>query len=580
MGAGASHHHRCTHRYDGPSPDGAFVLEIIKATKVPHADALSPPDPFVRLQLQDAKGMTPLSAWYSTPFCSDTTDPVWNSFINLHRNIDNNPGCIVRFELWDRDRFCRDDLLGVATRPAEHLARCPLPQTLEMEPTTRKGRDALINCTLHVRFVSTAPPNRAIVYLIRHGQSEWNAATLCDVRATVATVDHGLTLTGAEQAMDLHDASIGCKRSHHTSSNSSSWSGLSDGCGGEDSGVGTGQCPPAASASAPGKASGAKTNATTPPPFLDEFLSASGVFCSPFARATQTALVALHDHPAVVAHGITLVRAAREIKNAFSRDSVGKAAGDEIAQRAKVKLRDLLGARAAVYEGVKVNFNDALYCWWTPVHDLDTLAEAQTRVLRVLNACRYAGCGDAPTIVVGHSLFFRELLRLCLAPVLRNRADLTARKMPNGSCLRLCLEYEDNTVPRIVSADFVFGTGPLRRGSVRAAAEALPMRGCSRQPEPLADIEEDQEDKDDEDGRLSPFFRRADCSCLGVGMPEWGPAVADPQQLQHSYGVRESEPEHKDQALGKTDNTDEHHSNTTATVTTQRFGSGAKVTLV
>lgn len=62
------------------------------------------------------------------------------------------------------------------------------------------------------------------------------------------------------------------------------------------------------------------------------------IFCSPLKRAVQTALVALADHPAAMATGITLLEPLREVKSRGGNDCVGSSVGDEIALRALAEL--------------------------------------------------------------------------------------------------------------------------------------------------------------------------------------------------------------------------------------------------
>jgi hypothetical protein len=178
--------------------------------------------------------------------------------------------------------------------------------------------------------------------------------------------------------------------------------------------------------------------------------------------------VALRGHPGVAAHGVTLLRAAREIKGVGGLDSVGKATGDDILARAAAALAEELpddaGAVAAA-AATRVHVNDAGTEWWTAADDADGADDVAERLADLATTLQFAPGGAA--IVVGHSLLFREFIRRYACPRLAAAAPALAAKLAdgklqNGGCLGVRLQFSRGRV-RIVDARLMFGSAIVAR---------------------------------------------------------------------------------------------------------------------
>ena len=88
------------------------------------------------------------------------------------------------------------------------------------------------------------------------------------------------------------------------------------------------------------------------------------------------------------------------------------------------------------------------------------------RFKRLLMLIRHDTAADK-VILVGHSLFFRDLVRGHLSPEFKARdpgftADLAKKKLDNAACLALDLEWPAGSPlspPSIVGARLMFGSG-------------------------------------------------------------------------------------------------------------------------
>ena len=149
------------------------------------------------------------------------------------------------------------------------------------------------------------------VWFIRHGESRWNEAKEdYNLMQMMAYIDHPLNNVGVAQSIQLNHRWRAGPAPNLDCSNRKPNGGRPSGAdhearGGNDHDV-------------------------------YDIRRAQRIYCSPLTRAVQTALLACHKHPAM-AHGIVLLRHLREKKNSTrSLDTVGKATGPDIMQRAGV----------------------------------------------------------------------------------------------------------------------------------------------------------------------------------------------------------------------------------------------------
>lgn len=178
--------------------------------------------------------------------------------------------------------------------------------------------------------------------------------------------------------------------------------------------------------------------------------------------------MALRGHPALEAQGVTLLRAAREIKGVGGLDSVGKAVGDEILARATSALAEELPddpASVAAAATTRIIVNDAGAEWWTAADDADGADDVAERCADLAASIQFAP-GDS-AILVGHSLLFRDFIRrfggaklAAAAPALAAR--LAEGKLQNGGCLGLRLQFSKGRV-RITDARLMYGSAIVAR---------------------------------------------------------------------------------------------------------------------
>ena len=323
-------------------------------------------------------------------------------------------------------------------------------------------------------------PDTLTVFVIRHGESEWNKATEDkSLFNLLKTRDHALTKEGAAQATRFN------KR----------WQEAAE------------KTPEAAD--------------------TKSFLSASVCCSSPLTRAAETAMLALHNHPGLSPrNGLRLLRNLREMKNRASLDTVGTASGDTaIEKRVLTDLTRLLGADFAsevMQPCVAVDCETPN--WWTRLPAKDTEADVVARLEELWGWMRFSptvgvrsssGGGGGPTsgshppksaILVGHSLFFRAMLQHQLAAEVKqthpeNAAELMASKLENAGCLRMVVRWPagvtDRPVacPAIVEASLAFGSkfrhntqleSQLRRELAASAGSA--GAGAARAPDAAPEV--------------------------------------------------------------------------------------------
>ena len=266
-------------------------------------------------------------------------------------------------------------------------------------------------CQIWMRRVLPKEENK-IIFLVRHGQSLWNKA--CVDRALhrmISQVDHPLDVVGIEQARQL----------------AARWKKI-------------------ASREAGGE-------------YEQEFLRAEQVYSSPMTRALQTAIVSLRDHPCVRKQGIKLLPRVREIKRSFAMDTVGVARGKCVVERAFTLLNKTsptpLGEMNALQS--LIDTAEVQPVWWTRLGGLDSERDLKERMHDLLCRLRYSNAKTS--ILVGHSLFFREFLRKYLSHDFLSRQPTLAHqlrnhKLSNAGVLRLRLDWSSKQC--ISDAQLVF----------------------------------------------------------------------------------------------------------------------------
>lgn len=232
---------------------------------------------------------------------------------------------------------------------------------------------------------------------------------------------------------------------------------------------------------------------------------ATEVWASPLTRAIQTTLLALQGHPALREKGLMLTSDAREIKGRGGFDTVGCAKGPAIQERVRQELLELLvrgrggggggrpagddgsasgggacngaGARASEARGgdddeeqreavaqlmaTKMDFNDAVDCWWTAALQADKDDDVDERINELLNDIRFSQARSI--ILVSHSNLFRALLKRRASPTLKDgpKGGLARQcgkvKLDNCSMVRLELDFTEALSECIVDVDLILG---------------------------------------------------------------------------------------------------------------------------
>ncbi len=221
---------------------------------------------------------------------------------------------------------------------------------------------------------------------------------------------------------------------------------------------------------------------------LEMFLTAGTVFASPLTRATQTALLTCEDHPTVQGKGIILLRNLREVKNFGSFDTVGQHSGKNIEAHVRSKLVEAMGETRAEKVMATLHSYDAQGEWWTPLEVKETREDVDARFSELFAHLRY-GTRDDKIILVGHSHFFRHLVRHYISPDFKEREpewtqQLYHSKLDNGAGMRLTLQWdhsEDPMSPPVVTqARLVFGSRLISEGSssLKASNSGVSAKYC------------------------------------------------------------------------------------------------------
>lgn len=207
--------------------------------------------------------------------------------------------------------------------------------------------------------------------------------------------------------------------------------------------------------------------------WLRHLLKPDVVFASPFTRTVCTACIGLRD---LLPEGnrLVLMKEAREQKNVGGADSTGVAVGEEIPPRVREDLQFIYQEldpqkrdRAfADFDSLEMDTSGVEEAWWGGItgdsEDLihDRIKELINR-LRTTRGNLPGGGGSA--MVVGHSLFFRTLLRTFLQepveawqnledPYTQIAVSLTCHVLPYCGVVGCLFEWDKDGEARIVEA--------------------------------------------------------------------------------------------------------------------------------
>ena len=420
---------------------GEFVIYISHGTNLPNMDLgingdMS--DCYAKIQLQDAKGV-PCSPEFKTQVRQDTLNPTWNMYAAFPiQPLDTD---IVLVTIMDHDDLSRDDFIGclqiTVAKLRQHSVAKPGEFVLTMKTTVhpqQKDQPVTIalgtlqnnECCNPLREQDSCFEVEKEFWLIRHGESKWNEATDNKDVGGLMGYDHPLNKVGIEQALLFN-----------------------------------------------GKWTKAQKEVKAMTVAEKKFLVAERVIASPLTRATQTALLTCHGHLNLNGKKdkpLFLFRNLREKKNkSLSLDTVGECVGAGIAKRV---LEQMIAeewkdnpAKAQQYME-DINYNDCDSAWWTGKSHGDSKGMMTSRYDELWGYLKYMK--EKSAVLVGHSLFFRELCQRYLgADYCKEQGTFTdrlkAHKLDNASCLYIRVRFpKPNAVikkePQIVEAELVFGS--------------------------------------------------------------------------------------------------------------------------
>lgn len=284
-------------------------------------------------------------------------------------------------------------------------------------PSSNGPKEALI----FVRLVR-GHARRKRLYVIRHGESEWNKAQSgLDLPSMYAQVDHPLSAEGRRQAEAL-GKTIGAS--------------LADGAGDESAA-------------------------------LRELHESTLVLSSPLTRALQTCVFVLGSALRERQQSVRLAPNTRERINPGSADSFGCACGaDEIHARLEAKTADVFDgegdaatAQARAVCDVMLDDLEVRSRWWSAgPENKDGVAQ---RLTAFLHQVQYAPVESV--VLVGHSHWIRELLKANLNPCVAEKdaafaSQLTKQKLSNCGVAQFELDFDSSNGPPIVGVRLLAGT--------------------------------------------------------------------------------------------------------------------------
>eukprot|EP01062_Namystynia_karyoxenos_P069893 TRINITY_DN65313_c0_g1_i1.p1 TRINITY_DN65313_c0_g1~~TRINITY_DN65313_c0_g1_i1.p1 ORF type:complete len:1002 (+),score=345.94 TRINITY_DN65313_c0_g1_i1:180-3185(+) len=336
--------------------DLPLLIFLLSASNIPRLDQGGEGESYVRCRA--LKGGAEVGREARWPVRRGEPCPVWNSARSL--------GCLVGeadhigLELWDKD-VLSDDHIASRKVPLAGLGL----DLLSEHRFPCKGKEV----TLRLKLLPQ-PATVKRVYFVRHGESEWNHAQrggdLCSV---VGAVDHPLSETGREQATGLMEHLLAATQ--------------------------------------------------TPGTMEEEMLRAEAVWSSPLIRCVQTAILGLH--PLLRTGGsqlpLRLCRAAREKRNFGGRDTSGAAVGEAYIRQVRERTAALLPLPNSklpledelrqLVDDVGIDTAEVQSQWWNDARE--SAGELRGRMEEFMLQLQY--CTEESVVVVGHSLFFREVLR-------------------------------------------------------------------------------------------------------------------------------------------------------------------------
>eukprot|EP00929_Paragymnodinium_shiwhaense_P108608 TRINITY_DN7491_c0_g1_i3.p1 TRINITY_DN7491_c0_g1~~TRINITY_DN7491_c0_g1_i3.p1 ORF type:complete len:416 (+),score=128.82 TRINITY_DN7491_c0_g1_i3:395-1642(+) len=338
-------------------------------------------------------------------------EPKWYSARSLDFVLNDNPKAVLVVELWDR---AAKKCLGSTRLPLAEAAAAATAGSITQPVDTMDGSEG---CSITFQVLNSEEmAGKKTVYFVRHAESAWNKAQgEFDLYEMGRTTDHPLSEEGRRQAENLRRR-------------------ISE-----------------AAASAAQE------------PWLAEFLKPEAVYVSPLTRAMQTASIGLED-VLTPETPITVTGNVREKQNLGGLDSTGQVGGREVVQRGYDELIRLYnGQRTSAidkYAQLKFDVAEVEEQWW--VTGAESKDEVVSRSKEFMSQITYSPHKTA--IVVGHSHFFRELLKEFQHPEAlkaqkpKLAAEIGKELIENCGIAKVVLDPAANPEAPIVDIELVLGT--------------------------------------------------------------------------------------------------------------------------
>jgi broad specificity phosphatase PhoE len=430
-------------------PLGLSVIEIVRVNNLPNMDVGSLTDAYLILSFRSCNNPQARinGIELKTQTKNNNLNPVFHSFEEFPFIPQEND--LLSIKVLDHDVTSHDDKVGKASiLMSELLSKKQITIPLAMQTRVKAGNDGITSVTIRLVYSGPRPLEsiKKTIFLIRHGESKWNISqSENNLKGMVRQYDHELTETGLQQASLFNQRWKFALTTSHESD-------IED---------------------------------------YQSFVNASVIYSSPLTRATQTALLTCEGHEAFKSPNgkLTLLSSLREVKNFGSFDTVGRYSGEEISKHVHEMLkRDLGEERCQEVLKPTIDFNDAQEQWWTALEVQESKSDVNLRLKELWNYLRYGTEKDHVTqedasvvILVGHSHYFRQLLRENLSPEYRERemewtTELSQKKLDNAACLRITVvwKYPQDTLlipgPVIEEAKLVFDSKLVGEGEGDASS--------------------------------------------------------------------------------------------------------------
>lgn len=350
---------------------------IVNAPYVQSEGKRSKPNLLVRMRIGDgSRSQRDTEKW---PARNDCIRPTWNATRPVATN-----GSILSVDVY-HDNHSRDSNTKVA-RTGVDIRQLVVDKWVTVALRVRKK--CILNedgqCLLRFKL-SPPPPKKKFLYLIRHGQSKWNAAKReYDLITAFGIKDHGLTAKGANQAEELHQRI-------KTQLAEGKLDEMSD--------------------------------------LYRNFFQGAVAYASPLSRATESAIIALRAHPGVKKSGIRLMADARERRMLIGKDCIGQFRGSRIQAHVNDELEEIFdGTVPEDMKNVKIVPNDSVHMWW------NSKAESEENFSKRIDALmqNIIHSTDTAIVLVCHSMVIRHIFKKYLSPDFHREDESLAYDLANS----------------------------------------------------------------------------------------------------------------------------------------------------